>query len=255
MISQALLILFVSILPGERFVGEKLCYEFFVFGILKVGDACVSFEKGEEGYEVRGEARPNAFASNFTGVREVLFRTLIKEDKEQERLNPYRVERTVRREDEEIETVYTPVGKEWKWNSILKKEGKDEETSGVVPLPLGGGIFDDPLSAVYNFRSGAFGEKKEGETVTIQALTYDGKGRITLKLMDFKEHGTGQEEILYMVQAITDGDTLGIKFRDVLIWVGPNEVPLKGVIRGAIPILNITASLKKQAEESRGQNP
>jgi len=254
MISQALLVMFLSAFSGDRFVGEKLCYEFFIFGILKVGDACVSFEKGEEGYEVRGQARPNAFASNFTGVREVLFRTFINEDKDKGRLNPYRVERMVRREDEEIETVYTVVGKEWKWNSIWKKQGKDKESSGVVPTPLEGGHFDDPLSAVYNFRGGAFGEKKDGETVTIQALTYDGKGRITLKLKDFKEHGTGQDEILYMVRVTSEGDILGIKFQDVLIWVGPNDVPLKGVIRGAIPILNITASLKKQGEKSREQN-
>jgi len=245
MISQALLILFLSALPGDRFVGEKLCYDFFVLGIIKVGDACVSFEKGKEGYMVKGLARPNAFARKFTGVREVELRTFMNEDEGRGRLNPYRVERISRRKEVEIETIYTLIGKEWRWSSVWKGEGRNKETSGAVPPSLKEGYFDDPLSAVYNFRNGAYGEKRKGETVTISALTYDGKGRINLKLMAVKEHGTEQDKSLYMVRVTSDGDALGIRFRDVLIWVGPDDIPLKGVIEGAIPIFNITASLQK----------
>lgn len=231
---------------GERFVGEKLCYDGFLFKSLNVGEACISFERGEgeERYAATIVGRPNSLAKNFTHVRMILLRTYMMESRDHSRLLPYRVERELMRDTMKCGTVYVLMGQTWTWTSSCNGRPLKNNSKGEVTVPSDTSHFDDPVSAVYNLRADVYGERRPGTMMTLTTLSWNGKGRLTLGIFPAEGGGLAGESVVYRIGITQEGDALGFHFRDVLMWVGPGDIPLRGTLRGGLPFLDIKASLQ-----------
>ncbi len=234
---------------ADRFIGEKICYDAIVFKALNVGQACIEFQMGEgEGLYVAAiTGIPNSFAKNFTHVRKVLMRTVMVENADRTRLLPYRVERALIRDTGTCGTVYILAGRRWNWVYECDGAHPTGRSEGSLPIPETP-YFDDPVAAVYNLRSGFYGERTPGTSVTLTTLSYDGTGRLTLS---FLPPGTSEvnggppgAEVRYKMHITEEGNALGVRFRDIVAWVGPGDVPLRFFVQGLIPLTNLRGELK-----------
>ena len=220
---------------GERFSGEQVQYEvgFWIFPAVGAGQAHFS-DLGQGRFLIAHEGQAQGLAGWLSRHRREVHRAWMGTVDQGNRLIPLRLEEEsiigdwVRKKT----TLYDYSG--GKIFMETRKEG--EISSEVVEIPPGV-FYDNPITAYYNFRYGAYGKVEPGRQYTIRTVPRKGKETFRIAVATEKEAALRRESDPekkgkdLLVRIHLDQEFLGSPQGEIEIWFDRELNPISGMIR------------------------
>ncbi len=233
---------------GSRFNGEILKYEigFWVFSRLGAGEATFR-DIGNGKYSAYHQAQTLGAAAFFSRYRRDIYRSTMGTIHDGKRLIPFQFEedviiggKTRRRTtiyDYAARKVYVETAKDG-------RSGKEE-----VDIPFGV-LYDDPMTAFYNFRAGVYGKVEPGKNFLIHTVPRDGSRKAIRLLVATEEEAekwrareTDKNQKDFFVTVQLDKELVGSLQGLVYTWFSKEMVPISGVAKDVFFWGDITGKL------------
>jgi hypothetical protein len=221
---------------GERFQGEVLRYDIGFWIFRRVGEGMATFRGlGNGMYEAFHEGRTLGFVGWITRYRRDVYRSTMGTIHGGTRLIPYRFEEDViigQKVRKRI-TVYDYSAR----NVIIEtqEEGKINREEAEIPLGM---IYDDPMTAFYNFRFGVYGKVEPGKEFFIQTTpSREGRKSIRLTVASKEEEErrraaeTEKEGKDLFIRVHLDRELVGSMQGEVEAWFSQDIIPTAGVAK------------------------
>jgi hypothetical protein len=221
---------------GERFQGEVLRYDIGFWIFRRVGEGMATFRSlGNGMYEAFHEGRTLGFVGWITRYRRDVYRSTMGTIHGGTRLIPYRFEEDViigQKVRKRI-TVYDYSAR----NVIIEtqEEGKINREETEIPLGM---IYDDPMTAFYNFRFGVYGKVEPGKEFFIQTTpSREGRKPIRLTVASKEEEErrraaeTEKEGKDLFIRVHLDRELVGSMQGEVEAWFSQDIIPTAGVAK------------------------
>lgn len=115
-------------------------------------------------------------------------------------------------------------------------------------------IYEDLLSAYYNFKGGVFGYYKKGDVFEIDTLPRKGVSKIKVTIADEDtERAMGQNfnGSAFLVRLDVDRRLFGQKGGIVWVWLDRNLVPLMGNVKDVLGYGDVWGVIKNKPSDSR----
>jgi hypothetical protein len=220
---------------GERFGGEDVQYEvgFWIFPAVGKGLAHFS-DLGNEKFLLTHEGQAQGLAGWLTSYRKEVHRAWMGAIAQGTRFIPLRFEEEsiigdwVRKKT----TLYDySAGKIF---METKKEG--EINREVVEIPEGV-YYENPITAFYNFRYGAYGKIEPGREFKIRTVPGKGKGIFRLSVASEKEAALHRESDPqkkgkdFLVRIHLEQEFLGSPLGEIEVWFDKELNPVSGMIK------------------------
>ena len=240
---------------GERFQGEVLKYDigFWIFN--RVGEGVATFRSlGDGKYAAFHEGRTLGFIGWISRNRRDVYRSTMGTINNGRRLIPFRFEEDViigEKVRKRI-TVYDYAAK--KVTIETQKEGKIIREEVEIPFGM---IYDDPMTAFYNFRFGVYGKVEPGKEFIIRTVPRE-ESRKTIRLTVASKE---EEERRRAAEAEKEGKDLLIKVHldkelvgslhgEVEVWFRKDIVPMTGVAKDVFFYGDIRGQLTYQGSSN-----
>jgi hypothetical protein len=117
----------------------------------------------------------------------------------------------------------------------VEKDGKASREEMEIPF---GTLYDDPVTAFYNFRFGVYGKVEPGKEFIMPTLPRKGHEIIQMKVASKEETESQRgaesqkEGKDLLVRIVLDREMWGRKKSEVEIWFNKELVPISGVVKG-----------------------
>jgi len=221
---------------GEYFGGEIMKYDIDFWIFSRVAEGVATFRSlGGGRYEAFHEGKTLGLVGLITRNRRDVYRSVMGTIHNGRRLIPLRFEEDViiGSNTRKRTTVFDYVARKVTIET-QKEEGISKEE---VEIPYGA-LYDDPMTAFYNFRFGVYGKVEPGKTFTIRTVPRkDSPEPIRMIVASKKEEEQKRTE-----EAEKDGKDLFIKVHldkefvgslqgEVEVWFTKDVVPMAGVAK------------------------
>ena len=233
---------------GEAFSGEELGYSISFLWFKKAASGRIVFKKEtDKRFMVSVEAETLGFIGWITRYRKDNYNVYMEEIADGRRLRTYRFEKIVKIGKKVrrgyINCDYNKRVMEWKsWGGGKPERGEKED----IPPGL---IYDDPISAFYNFRYGAYGILKKGKEFFVTTFPKDKKpSKIYLRIAGEKEEkerlrGENDINVMYLVDIKINGDLIDSKTGRIEVHMDKDLLPVKGIVKDLFFFGDITGRL------------
>jgi hypothetical protein len=221
---------------GDFFTGEVLKYEVGFWLIDPVGGGAADFRNlGGGRYMVYHVGKAEGVVAWLTSYRREIYRSTMGTINNGKRLIPLRFEE------------YSIIG-EWyrkkttvydyqahKVRIELEKVGEPKSRE-EIEIPLGA-LYDDPVTAFYNLRFGAYGKVEPGMDFILRTLPSKRPEviRIRVASKDETERRRAAEKIKtgkdLLIQILIDREMWGRKKGELELWMNRDLVPISGVVK------------------------
>jgi hypothetical protein len=221
---------------GERFQGEVLKYDigFWIFD--RLGEGVATFRSlGDGKYAAFHEGRTLGFIRWISRNRRDVYRSTMGTINNGRRLIPFRFEEDViigQKVRKRI-TVYDYAAK--KVTIETQQEGKIIREEVEIPFGM---IYDDPMTAFYNFRFGVYGKVEPGKEFIIRTVPREESRktiRLTVASKEEEERRRAAEvekegkDLLIKVHL--DKELVGSLHGEVEVWFRKDIIPMTGVAK------------------------
>jgi hypothetical protein len=233
---------------GERFRGEVLKYDFGFWLFSKVGEGTVTFQPLDHGkYFASHEGQTVGFVGWITRYRKDVYRSTMSTVNNGRRLIPLRFEEDViigTKIRHRITTYDYPARR------VRLETRKESETLREEIVIPEGTLYDDPVTAFYNFRFGAYGKVEPGKEFLIHTVPREGNQkviRITVASKEEAEKRRSTEEKKekkdLFITIRVDRELVGSVHGLMEIWFSADVVPQSGVAKEIILFGDIRGKL------------
>jgi len=221
---------------GEYYGGEILKYDidFWIFN--RVGEGIATFRSlGDGRYEAFHEGKTLGLVGLITRNRRDVYRSVMRTINNGRRLIPLRFEEDVviGSNIRKRITVYDYAARKVTVET-QKEEGNSRE---VVGIPFGV-LYDDPMTAFYNFRSGVYGKVEPGKIFTIRTVPRKESPqpiRLTVASKKEEEQRRSEENEKegkdMFIKVHLDKEFVGSVHGEVEVWFTKDIFPLTGVAK------------------------
>jgi len=220
---------------GATFTGEKLHYRMSFWWFKYAADSHIALKRDGEDFLITLSAETAGFIGWVTKHRKDRYRVYVEEVEGGRRFRLKRLEKEV--------TIGKRVRKSVTSMDYEKRimtrrswgRGKGEKRS-EEPIPADT-YYDDPLTAFYNFRFGAYGPIEEGREYNISTFPKNGVSTIYLRL------ATGEEKVRrrvkidqtdYLADITIEREMFGSQSGNIEAVFSKDLVPLGGVVKDII---------------------
>jgi len=221
---------------GKRFHGEVLKYDFGFWVFHRVGEGIAAFRSlGNGKYEAIHDGRTLGFVGWITRHRRDFYHSTMTTMNNGKKLIPLRFEEDVLIGLKLRKRVTTYDYAQKKVLIETEKEGK--MTREEVEIPFGV-LYDDPMTAFYNFRFGVYGEVEPGKEFVILTVPREESPKDIRLTVASKE----EEDEMRATEAEKENKDLFIKVQldkelvgslqgRVYAWFSKDVVPVAGVAK------------------------
>lgn len=225
---------------AKRFNGEVLRYEIGFWFFFPVGGGVADFRSlGQGRYLVYHEGQAYGFIGWLTRHRKEIYRSVMRTINEGTRLIPIRYEENTVRGDWYLKktTHYDYSAKK----VIVETDKKGDKKREEFEIPAGT-LYDDPVTAFYNFRSGVYGPVEPGKEFILRTLPTKGEEIIRLQVASKEEADTrraaeeDKREKDFFVRIILNREMWGRKKGELEIWFNRELLPTSGIVKD-LPLL------------------
>jgi hypothetical protein len=221
---------------GERFQGEVLKYDigFWIFD--RLGEGVATFRSlGDGKYAAFHEGRTLGFIGWISRYRRDVYRSTMGTINNGRRLIPFRFEEDViigQKVRKRI-TVYDYAAK--KVTIETQQEGKIIREEVEIPFGM---IYDDPMTAFYNFRFGVYGKVEPGKEFIIRTVPR-AESRKTIRLTVASKEEEERRRAAevekegkdLLIKVHLDKELVGSLHGEVEVWFRKDIVPMTGVAK------------------------
>ena len=225
---------------ANHFQGEELCYRISVLWIKQAAIGRVFFEKVEGGqlYRATLEGKATGIIGWLTRYRRDTYTSYLELIDGGRRLRPLRFEEDIvsggkiRRK-----IILFDYGKGKLIKRRMNRRGVFIQSEGKIP---GGVIYDDFLTAFYNFRWGVYGNIQRGKRYRVRTLPKAGISTIDVEIATKEEEmrmrqGEGNKGCReYYVTVFLDKEITRSRTGRVNGWISKNLVPIEGTIEDVV---------------------
>lgn len=231
---------------GESFLNEELTYQVSFWFLDDVAKGTVSLKKGEgEEYIATLTAHTRGAVEKLVFKRKDIYiaRMGITGDGKRFVTRSFEKEVELRGKTKKSITWFDYDKKVMNWKSW---DNEGNERSGTEKLPEG--IYcDDPLSAFYNFRFGAYGPVEGGKDYLIHSFPKNGEvPRISLKIASKDEMDkrlNEESKVDYLADVVIDKELFGSKTGYLEVYFTRNMVPIGTVVKDLVFFGDVTGKL------------
>ena len=220
---------------GERFTREVIKYEVGFWIFFPVGGGEADFRSlGDGRYMVFHEGRAQGLAGWITRYRREVYRSTMATINNGRRLIPLRFEEysVIGEWFRKKTTVYDYAAR--KVLIEVEKDGQASREEMEIPLGI---LYDDPVTAFYNFRFGVYGKVEPGKNFIMRTLPRKGHEIINMNVASKEETETKRaaepqkEGKDLFVRVLLDREMWGRKKGELEIWFNKELVPTSGVVK------------------------
>ena len=224
---------------GQKFSGEIVRYEVGFWIFFPVGGGEADFRNlGNGKYMVYHEGKAQGFVGWLTSYRREIYRSTMGTINNGKRLIPLRFEEHSIIGDwfRKKTTVYDYAARK----VFMEVEKEGEKSREEVEIPVGA-LYDDPVTAFYNFRAGVYGKVEPGRECLVRTLPEKGsaKGKEEIRLivaskeeadiLREKEPDKAGKDLF--VRILLDREMWGKKKGELELWFNKDIVPTSGVVK------------------------
>jgi Protein of unknown function (DUF3108) len=221
---------------GERFQGEVLRYDIGFWIFRRVGEGMATFRSlGNGMYEAFHEGKTLGFVGWISRHRRDVYRSTMGTINGGTRLIPYRFEEDViigQKVRKRI-TVYDYAAR--KVSIETQEGGTINREEAEIPSGI---LYDDPMTAFYNFRFGVYGKVEPGKEFFIHTAPQNGNPktiRLTVAPKEEEERRRAAEiekegKDLFM-KVHLDKELVGSLHGEVEVWFSQDIIPMSGVAK------------------------
>jgi len=239
---------------GEFFKGEELLYEIGVWLFKRVAVGRLSFkETGEKGqYMAILQAETLGVLGWVARYRVDTYRSMMEEVEEGRRLRSLSFEEDVKIGSKLRKRIHFFDYQRRKWIKVRRrKNGAMVKTEEDIPLGM---VYDDFITASYNFRYGAYGEIERGKKYTV--ATFPKKGSSSYEVI---VAGKEEEEKRKESEKFEEGKDFYLKLyldpevthsKEGLIegWMSKEFYPIEGAIKDVVLFSDVKGRLIKNTK-------
>ncbi len=240
-------LLFLSLLPGvswgtngadsigQKFSGEVIKYQVGFWIFFPVGGGVADFRNlGYGKYMLSHEGQAQGFVGWLTSYRREIYRSTMRTINNGRRLIPLRFEEhsIIGEWFRKKTTVYDYAARK----VFMEVEKEGEKSREEIEIPVGT-LYDDPVTAFYNLRSGVYGKVEPGREFLVRTLPEKGKEEIRFivaskeetEILRAKETEKAGKDLF--VRIVLDREMWGKKKGELEIWFSKDLVPISGVVK------------------------
>lgn len=220
---------------GEAFSGEVLRYEIGFWFFFPAAKGMVSFQNlGLGKYEVVHEGKACGFIGWLTGERQEIYKSLMMAINGGRRLVPLKFEEEIiswgKIKTKKVIYDYS------QRKIIILRETPEKRSVQEKEIPLGF-IYDDPVTAFYNFRQGVYGRVEQGREFILRTIPEKGEEIILIRVATPKEAEAKRAEEKnkdgkdFLVHIILNREMWGKKKVEIEIWFDKQLTPVSGMVK------------------------
>jgi hypothetical protein len=244
---------------GERFGGEDVQYEagFWIFPAVGTGRAHF-YDLGNSRFLMTHEGQAQGLAGWLTRNRREIHRAWMGTAEQGGRLIPLRLEEESVVGDwvRQKTTLY-----DYSARKILAETRKDGEVSRESWEIPPGIYYDNPLTAYYNFRYGAYGKVVPGAEFVIRTIPRKGQGTFRVAVAPEKEAARLRENAPQkkgkdlLVRIFLEQEFLGSPKGEIEVWFDKELNPVSGMVRKVKFIGDIEGRITHFGYQAPAQHP
>jgi len=241
---------------ADDFVGEELSYRMSIVWIKQAAIGRISFEDVQRGQLWRAtlEGKATGIIGWLTRYRKDTYTAYMEPIDGGRRLRPLRFEEDIV-VGGKIRSKITHF--DYRRGKLIKRRMNSNgifiQTEGEIPE---GVIYDDFLTAFYNFRSGVYGKIQRGKRYRVRTLPKAGISTIDVEIAPKEEEmrmrrgqrDGGDRE--YYVTVFLDKEITKSRTGKVKGWVSKNLVPIEGTIEDVVFFGDVHGFLIKERRTS-----
>ena len=236
---------------GEFFIGEELVYEIGVWIFKRVALGKLTFkEAGRKGHYVAVIQAETLGVLGFVARYRVdTYRSMMEEIDGGRRFRALSFEEDVKIGNKLRRKTHLFDYQKRKWIQVRrKKNGAMERIEEEIPPGM---VYDDFLTASYNFRYGVYGEIERGRKYTVATFPRKGSTRYEVRVAAKEEEGkrrrseklkNGKE---YYIKLSLDPEITHSKEGLIEGWLSKELYPLEGTIKDVLLFGDVTGTLIK----------
>jgi hypothetical protein len=234
---------------GELFAGEELNYDIAFWLIKKVARAKLTFHRGDrKGRYVatlEGETLPVfGFLARY---RVDSYRAVMEETEGGTRLRSISFEEYVKLGKKVRRNIHAFDHGRRKWlHRTIRSSGATSEVEKDIPE---GKVYDDFITAAYNFRYGVYGPVNRGKTYRLATFPRKEVDNYEIKVASKEEEEltrkseTVQKESEYLIQLSMDPEVVHSEEGQIEGWLARELYPVEGTIKDVILFGDVRGSL------------
>jgi hypothetical protein len=238
---------------ASRFLGEELHYRIGFLWIDEAATGRISFEKakGDQGYKATLEGQTSGLIGWLTGYRRDSYMSSMELIDGGKRLKPLWFEEDVVIGDKVRKKI---TRFDYQRGRLVKRRmnrrGVFIRSEEKIPE---GVVYDDFLTAFYNFRCGVYGEIRRGKRYRVRTIPKGGISTIDVEIATKEEEmrrcGKGKRgEREYCVTVFLDKELTRSKTGRVEGWASRSLVPLEGIIEDVVMVGDVHGVLIGKGE-------
>ncbi len=241
---------------AEFFKGEELVCEigFWLFKRVALGKLSFTEMEKKGHYMATLQAETLGVVGWLTRYRVDTYRSTMEEIDEGGRLRSISFEEDVKIGNKLRKRIHQFDYQKKKWIQLRRrKDGTTERTEEEIPPGM---IYDDFLTASYNFRYGVYGEIERGRTYTVATFPRKGSSSYEIRVA-----GKEEEEKRRKSEKFKDGKDFYVKLfldpeithsKEGLIegWLSKEFYPIEGTIKDVILFGDVKGTLVKKEKVS-----
>jgi len=220
---------------GAAFAGERLRYTLGFLWFRHAADSTVTLARDGEDYLITLTGETRGFVRWVTKQRKDYYRAYVEEidGGRRFRLKRFEKEVTIGKRVRRGVTVM-----DYEKGVLTKRSwggGKDEKKS-EEPIPADT-LYDDPLTAFYNFRFGAYGPIEEGREYYIKTFPKNGVDTMYVRIATDGERQKRRRRrgpVSHLADIKIDRELFGSQTGNVEVIFTKELVPLEGVVKDVL---------------------
>lgn len=236
-----------------RFLGEELRYRIGFLWFDEAATGRISFEraKGDQGFKATLEGQTSGFIGWLTRYRRDIYTSYMELIDGGRRLKPLRFEEDVVIADKVRKKItFFDYQRGRLVKRRMNRRGVFIKSEEKVPE---GVVYDDFLTAFYNFRSGVYGEISRGKRYRVRTIPRGEVSTIDVEIATKQEEIRRREkeekgEKEYYVTVFLDKEITRSKTGRVEGWASRSLVPLEGIIEDVVMVGDVHGVLIGEAQ-------
>ena len=236
---------------GKRFCGESLIYDLNFMVIFHAAECQVMLMPNPNGRGYLGilSAQTKGLVNWVTKQRKHIYRAYMNETDSGHRLQSWYIEKIVIKGDEKVETRYWLDYKNRRiYYQVLQQNRIVYMDCDHIPP---GVVYDDIISAFYNFRAGSYGALKPAQNYVINSIPMQNVSTFNISTLGAAEEARKRRSLgwndrgNYLVRALISKEVFGTKAGIVYGLLDKNSLPLSGVVEDVIGFGNVEGQLRQ----------
>jgi hypothetical protein len=236
---------------GEFFKGEELHYEIGLWVFKRVAEGKISFEEmGQKGrYLATLQGETLGVLGFVARYRVDTYRSIMEEVDGGRRLRSLSFEEDVKIGSKRRRRTHFLDYQKRKWIRVRQRNGAQVREETEIPPGM---VYDDFVTATYNFRYGAYGEIERGRTYKVATFPKKGASSYEVRVASQEEEekkrksGKSKEGKEFFLKLFLDAELTHSKEGLIEGWLSKELYPIEGTIKDVIFFGDVKGTLVKK---------